>query len=76
MADIVTPTLFVHGTKDTFVPIDSSRRYVTDIQAEARLLEIEDAQHGFAAHDDPHYQDPQTAAWQTSVIRAVADWLS
>jgi pimeloyl-ACP methyl ester carboxylesterase len=36
MADIVTPTLFVHGTKDTFVPIASSRRYSARIQAEAR----------------------------------------
>ena len=75
MSDIVTPTLFVHGTKDTFVPIDSSRRYVTRVQAEARLLEIDGAQHGFAVHDDPQYQDPQTGVWQASVIKAVTDWL-
>ncbi|MDT4990211.1 MAG: uncharacterized protein QOH97_103 [Actinoplanes sp.] len=73
---IVTPTLFVHGTKDTFVPIDSSRHYVTQVKADARLIEIDGAQHGFAVHEDPHYLDPQTGIWQATVIAAVADWLS
>jgi hypothetical protein len=76
MAQIVTPTLFVHGTKDTFVPIESSRRYVGRIQAEARLVEIDGAQHGFAVHNDPQYQHPQTGEWQAEVIRTVADWLA
>jgi pimeloyl-ACP methyl ester carboxylesterase len=75
ISQIVTPTLFVHGTKDTFVPIDSSRRYVAKIRAEAKLLEIDGAQHGFAVHDDPQYVDPQTGIWQRNVIAAVADWL-
>jgi pimeloyl-ACP methyl ester carboxylesterase len=75
IGQIVTPTLFVHGTKDTFVPIDSSRRYVAKIRAEAKLLEIDGAQHGFAVHDDPQYVDPQTGIWQRNVIAAVADWL-
>jgi hypothetical protein len=39
-------------------------------------LEIDGAQHGFAVHDDPRYEDPQTAAWQASVIQAVPDWLT
>jgi fermentation-respiration switch protein FrsA (DUF1100 family) len=76
MADVLTPTLFVHGTGDTFVPVDSSRRYVAQVRAEARLLEIDAAQHGFAVHDDPQYQDPQTAVWQASVVQAVVGWLA
>jgi uncharacterized protein len=76
VADIVTPTLFVHGTKDTFVPIDSSREYVTRIRAEARLMEIDGAQHGFAVYDDPQYAHPQTTTWQAAVIQAVVDWLA
>lgn len=75
MSDITTPTLIVHGTRDTFVPIVSSREYVTHINAEARLIEIDGAQHGFAVHDDPQYLDPQTQEWQAFVIRSVADWI-
>lgn len=73
---IAAPTLFVHGTKDTFVPIESSRQRVDTIRGEAKLLEVDGAQHGFAVHDDPQYLDPQTAVWQAFVIRSVADWLA
>jgi pimeloyl-ACP methyl ester carboxylesterase len=69
------PTLFVHGTKDTFVPIDSSRRYMRHIRGETRLVEVDGAQHGFAVDNDPSYADPQSTTWQTSVIQTVAEWL-
>lgn len=75
IADVTTPTLFVHGTKDTFISVDSSRAYVKHIRGESRLLEIDGAQHGFAVHDDPLYRNPQTAEWQAFVIRSVAQWL-
>ncbi|HEX7662169.1 MAG TPA: alpha/beta fold hydrolase [Pseudonocardiaceae bacterium] len=39
------------------------------------FVPIEGAQHGFAVDGDPEYRDPQTQAWQASVIHAVADWL-
>jgi hypothetical protein len=65
----------VHGTQDTFVPIASSREYIDHIKAEARLLEIDGAQHGFAVHDDPQYLNPQTQQWQAFVIRSVVDWI-
>ena len=71
------PALFVHGTRDTFIPIGSSRAAVQQItRAKARLLEIDGAQHGFAVHDDPQYLHPQTQQWQAYVIRSVADWLT
>ncbi|WP_426504327.1 alpha/beta hydrolase [Dactylosporangium sp. McL0621] len=73
---IDVPTLFVHGTKDTFVPIDSSRRYIRYIGAETRLVEVNGAQHGFAVDNDPSYADPQSIAWQTSVIKTAAEWLA
>ncbi len=76
MKAVTTPTLIVHGTGDTFVPVDSSREYVGHIQAEAELLEIEGAQHGFAVHDDPQYLNPQTKEWQALVIRTVVAWLT
>jgi pimeloyl-ACP methyl ester carboxylesterase len=72
---VATPTLFVHGTKDTFIPVDSSRRYVAQIKGEAKLIEVDGAQHGFAVHDDSEYADPQTGRWQAFVIDTVAGWL-
>ncbi|KWW99154.1 Alpha/beta hydrolase fold [Carbonactinospora thermoautotrophica] len=71
---IAAPTLVVHGTRDTFIPVESSRKYIQEIKVEAKLLEIEGAQHGFAVHDDPEYRDPQSQEWQAFVIQSVTDW--
>ena len=61
-------TLFVHGTRDTFIPIGSSRAAVQQItRAKAQLLEID---------VDPQYLHPQTQQWQAYVIRSVAEWLT
>jgi dipeptidyl aminopeptidase/acylaminoacyl peptidase len=69
--------LLVHGTWDTFVPVESSRAAVGQItRAEVRLIDIDGAQHSFAERDDPLYQDPQTQQWQASVIRLVTAWLA
>jgi uncharacterized protein len=76
LGEVAAPTLIVHGTGDTFVPVESSRLAVGRFAGEARLVEIEGAQHGFAVHDDPHYQNPQTIEWQEYVIRLVAEWLA
>ncbi|MGI8335716.1 alpha/beta hydrolase [Actinomadura scrupuli] len=73
--EISMPTLIVHGTADTFIPVESSRDALRQIK-DAQLVEIEGAQHGFALHDDPQYLDPQTQAWQAHVIRTVTDWLT
>lgn len=76
LGNVTAPTLIVHGTGDTFIPVQSSRDAVSKFGGNARLLEIEGAQHGIAAHDDPQYADPQTQAWQADTIRTVSDWLS
>lgn len=76
LEEISAPTLIVHGTKDTFVPVESSRRAVTRLNAEHRLVEIEGAQHGFAVHDDPQYRNPQSQQWQAFVIRTVTEWIT
>ncbi|WP_406280337.1 alpha/beta hydrolase [Embleya sp. NBC_00896] len=70
------PTLFVHGTGDTFIPVDSSRRYVQQLGGKAELVELDGAQHGFAVHDDPQYADPQTQRWQAQVAATVAEWVT
>jgi uncharacterized protein len=76
LAELTVPTLFLHGTGDTFVPVESSRAAVSQVtRAEVRLIEIDGAQHGFAVHDDPEYRQPQTAEWQQFVISAVTDWM-
>lgn len=76
LSEIQAPTLIVHGTKDTFVPIESSREAATRLTAEHRLVEIEGSQHGFAVHDDAQYLKPQSQAWQASVIRTVTEWIT
>jgi hypothetical protein len=65
----------VHGTRDTFIPISSTREALDKIAAPAELIEIEGAQHGIAVHDDPQYLDPQTQVWQANVIEAISQWL-
>ncbi len=72
---ITAPTLIVHGTEDTFVPVESSRAADRELACEHRLLQLDGAQHGFAVHDDPGYADPQTQAWQRQVIGEVREWL-
>ncbi|KIE25716.1 alpha/beta hydrolase [Streptomyces sp. MUSC 125] len=76
LGEVQAPTLIVHGTKDTFVPIESSRAAVGEFGGPCRLVEIEGSQHGFAVHDDPQYLDPQSQEWQAFVIRTTADWLT
>jgi uncharacterized protein len=76
IGEIVAPTLVVHGTKDTFVPVESSRAAAREFTCEHRLVEIEGAQHGFAVHDDPRYLDPQSQEWQAFVIRTVVEWVT
>ncbi|MEV0772754.1 alpha/beta hydrolase [Nocardia salmonicida] len=76
IGEITAPTLLVHGTEDTFVPVETSRDAAHQLQAEHRLIEIDGAQHGFAVHEDPQYLNPQTQQWQASVIRAVQEWLT
>jgi uncharacterized protein len=73
---ITAPTLVVHGTKDTFVPVEASRSAMDRFTTECKLVEIEGAQHGFAVHDDPQYLNPQSQEWQAFVIRTVADWIT
>ena len=76
LGEITAPTLVVHGTKDTFVPVESTRTAVSQLQAEHKLVEIEGAQHGLAVHQDPQYLNPQSQDWQAFVIRTVAEWIT
>lgn len=75
ISQIQAPTLIIHGTSDTFIPVESSRSAASLLTCEHSLIELDGAQHGFAVHDDPTYADPQTQAWQSSVIQTVAAWL-
>lgn len=74
ISELAVPTLFIHGTRDTFIPVESSRAAVQQIRGDVELLEIDGAQHGIAVFDDPQYLDPQTQAWQTEVVGAIARW--
>jgi alpha-beta hydrolase superfamily lysophospholipase len=74
--EIAVPTLLVHGTKDTLVPIESTLAVLPRFRAEHRLVQIEGAQHGFAVHEDPQYLNPQSRQWQDFVIRTVTEWVT
>ncbi|MFF7655509.1 alpha/beta hydrolase [Streptomyces sp. NPDC007983] len=76
LGEVQAPTLIVHGTEDTFVPIGLSRAAVQKFGASCELMELEGAQHGFAVHDDPQYLNPQSQEWQAFVIRSVTDWVT
>ena len=76
LGDITAPTLVVHGTKDTFVPVEASREAISRFTALHCLVEIEGSQHGFAVHDDPQYLNPQSQEWQAFVIRTVVNWIT
>jgi uncharacterized protein len=76
LGEITAPTLLVHGTKDTFVPVEDSRAAAPLLAAKHRLVEIEGSQHGFAVHDDPQYLNPQSQAWQALVIETIAEWIT
>ncbi|MFJ5926603.1 alpha/beta hydrolase [Kitasatospora sp. NPDC092948] len=72
----VAPTLIVHGTKDTFVPIESTRRYRSVFGGPVTVHELDGSEHGFAVHNDPGYADPQTQAWQAEAIARVSSFLA
>jgi uncharacterized protein len=72
---LTVPALFIHGTSDTFIPVESSRTAAQQLTGEVELLEIEGAQHGIAVFDDPQYLDPQTQAWQAEVVEAIGGWV-
>lgn len=73
---ITVPTLIVHGTKDTFISVDSSRQADKQFTCPHELMELDGAQHGFAVSDDPEYAHPQSQAWQAEVIEKVRGWLT
>jgi uncharacterized protein len=75
LGDITAPTLIIHGTGDTFIPVQSSRDAVSQFGGDTKLIEIDGAQHGIAVHDDPQYAEPQTQEWQAFAIRTVVEWL-
>ncbi|MBH1937845.1 alpha/beta fold hydrolase [Streptomyces sp. AV19] len=73
---VTAPALLVHGTKDTFVPVESSRRYVRVFGGPTELMELDGAEHGCAVHEDPRYLHPQTKVWQAEVIDRVTAFLT
>ncbi|MEU5430918.1 alpha/beta fold hydrolase [Streptomyces olivoreticuli] len=73
---VSAPTLVVHGTRDTFVPVESSRRYLRSFGGPAELVELDGAEHGCAVHQDPQYAHPQTQAWQAEVTDRITAFLT
>ncbi|WP_030277619.1 alpha/beta hydrolase [Streptomyces sp. NRRL B-24484] len=70
------PVLIIHGTKDTFVSVETSRQLRPLFGGGAELYELDGAQHGFAVHEDPGYAHPQSQAWQREVIAKVGDFMA
>jgi pimeloyl-ACP methyl ester carboxylesterase len=39
LGQITTPTLLIHGTRDTFIPVDPSRRAVSELGGDSKLVD-------------------------------------
>lgn len=76
LPNVAAPTLVVHGTRDTFIPVESSRAAVATLRCPHRLVELDGAQHGLAEPDDPTYQHPRTQARHAEVSAEVLRWLT
>ncbi|MEU4507326.1 hypothetical protein [Streptomyces sp. NPDC024089] len=63
----------VHGTADTFVPVESARRHKALFGGPVTLVELDGAQHGSAVHGHPTYLHPQV--WQNEVVQQVSAFL-
>jgi pimeloyl-ACP methyl ester carboxylesterase len=51
LSAFTVPTLIIHGTQDTIVPIDASSRLAAKVISQSMLIEYEGAPHGlFATH--------------------------
>ncbi len=74
LEEIQAPTLIVHGSADTIVPIVGSLAAERRLGKDSRLMVVDGAQHGFAVDGDPTYLNPQSQAWQAEVIDAAAEW--
>ena len=74
MSKITTPTLTIHGTKDSMVPYDIAFRF-HKVTSKNKFLSIAGADHGFTAPGDEDYSDPQTIKWQTFAIDNAIEWI-
>jgi alpha-beta hydrolase superfamily lysophospholipase len=77
LPEVTVPTLIVHGTADTFIPVDWSKEAAPRFGAAgAELVVVEGMQHGVAMPNDPQYLHRQTQKWQAETIARFADFLS
>jgi hypothetical protein len=76
LADVTAPTMIVHGTADTVIPVEWSTEAAPAFgNGGAELVLVEGMQHGVAMSEDPHHQHPQTRAWQQQTITRLARFL-
>ncbi len=53
VANTKTPILFVHGTSDSFVPVDMTKENYEACASEKQLLTVDGADHGLSFYVDP-----------------------
>lgn len=71
---IRAPTLIVHGTDDTLIPVELSRAAAQRI-ADVELVELAGVAHSFAVPGDTRILAAQTLEWEAQAIRKVITWL-
>jgi pimeloyl-ACP methyl ester carboxylesterase len=74
LRDLRCNCLIVHGDADSIVPYQSSQRFVK-LNQRARLVNIEDTDHGFGIEDDEDLTSPETKAKHLEVFQLVTDFL-
>lgn len=76
MVDVLaTPTLVIHGTEDSVIPVGQTRRAFAD-RTDATFVEIPNAEHGFTDARTDDTKSEASLAIRSDVIERLSTWLS
>ena len=74
LMQLKTEVLTIHGTKDTMVPFDVSKKYGKPNQ-KSDFIPIEGADHGFVEADDEKGNSKESIRNQDRVIKLIIQWI-
>ena len=72
--DLDVPLITIHGSADSMVPYDISRRCTGEVH-NSEFVTVDGADHGFVHPDDEDYTHPDTVRFRDMVYRKVLEWM-